>query len=243
MPTTPNIDLPLPDVSQTVAEEFYILRDQTLPKLDTEIQETKELAASKAAEVHGHTILQIEGLVAALEGKMPAGTQFSLAGLTDVVGADVAPDGYVLVKQDDFWYAVSFSAAVGEGIAISQVIGLGAAFEDVTEALAALESGKSPTSHTHALNDLTDVDTATVPPVTGQGLVFNGTLYVPGPAGGGMFVGNNGVVGDRSGDIFRVNDRALTANVTIPAGKNASATGPISTGAFLLRVEGTLKVI
>jgi hypothetical protein len=65
------------------------------------------------------------------------------------------------------------------------------------------------------------------PPSTGDGLVFDGTTWGAGPAGGGMFKGNNGTVGSRSGDIFRVNVQLLDANTTIAATENASATGPL----------------
>jgi len=52
-----------------------------------------------------------------------------------------------------------------------------------------------------------------------------------GGAGGGLFKGENGTVGDPStgaGDIFRVNEQTLNTDVTIGATENASATGPLT---------------
>lgn len=63
-------------------------------------------------------------------------------------------------------------------------------------------------------------------------------------AGAGYFKGDNGTVGSSAGDIFRINELALDANVTITATENASATGPLSvSSSYTLTVEGTLVII
>jgi hypothetical protein len=79
-------------------------------------------------------------------------------------------------------------------------------------------------------------------------IASNGTIirshFVSG--GGGMFRGNNGTVGARSGDIFRVNAQTLTADVTIGATENAAAAGPIAvnTGVTLTVASGgTLAIV
>jgi len=54
------------------------------------------------------------------------------------------------------------------------------------------------------------------------------TFEVADVSGGGMFKGDNGTVGYRPGDIFRVNDQVLNADVTINADENASCTGPLT---------------
>ena len=65
-----------------------------------------------------------------------------------------------------------------------------------------------------------------------------------GGAGGGYFKGDSGTVGSSAGDIFRINDLALDANVTISATENASATGPLTvSSSYTLTVEGTLVII
>lgn len=98
-----------------------------------------------------------------------------------------------------------------------------------------------------SIDDLADVDLTTTPPSNGDGFVWDDALekWVPGPAGGGMFKGNNGTVGSRSGDIFRVNANLLTEDVTITAGTNASATGPleIDTGNVIEIETGASLVI
>ncbi len=81
-----------------------------------------------------------------------------------------------------------------------------------------------------SIGELTDVDTTTTPPADGDGLVFDlaDNEWKPGPAGGGMFRGNNGTVGSRVGDIIRVNAQTLTVNTTIAGTENASASGPLA---------------
>lgn len=96
------------------------------------------------------------------------------------------------------------------------------------------------------IDDLADVDMATTPPAPGDGFVWDGAKWVPGPAGGGMFKGNNGTVGSRKGDLFRINAKSLTVNTTIAADENASVTGPleIATGITLeVATGGTLVIL
>jgi hypothetical protein len=96
-----------------------------------------------------------------------------------------------------------------------------------------------------ALDDLSDVDLTTTPPTPGDGFVYDGTDWVPGPAGGGMFKGDNGTVGSRSGDIFRINLKTLSEDVTIASTENASATGPlaVASGKTLTVASGGTMVI
>ena len=62
--------------------------------------------------------------------------------------------------------------------------------------------------------------------------------------GGGYYKGDNGIVGSSAGDIFRINEQALDANVTITSTENASATGPLTvSSSYTLTVEGTLVII
>ena len=65
-----------------------------------------------------------------------------------------------------------------------------------------------------------------------------------GGGGGGYYKGDNGTTGSSAGDIFRINELALDANVTITATENASATGPLTvSSSYTLTVEGTLVII
>jgi hypothetical protein len=59
-------------------------------------------------------------------------------------------------------------------------------------------------------------------------VVAYSTFEVANVSGGGMFKGDNGTVGSRAGDIFRINEQTLNTNVTIDADENASATGPLT---------------
>jgi hypothetical protein len=107
-----------------------------------------------------------------------------------------------------------------------------------------LTVSQAKTALAYSLGDLSDVDLST-PPATGDGLVFDGSNYAPGPAGGGMFKGDNGTVGSRSGDIFRINLKTLSEDVTIAGTENASATGPlaVATGKTLTVASGGTMVI
>lgn len=77
--------------------------------------------------------------------------------------------------------------------------------------------------------------------VTGAFLV-NGSPFT---SGGGLFKGENGEVGSQPGDIFRINEQTLNANVTIDADENASCTGPltVATGFSLTVAAGGTLVI
>ena len=62
--------------------------------------------------------------------------------------------------------------------------------------------------------------------------------------GAGYFKGDNGTTGSSAGDIFRINELALDADVTITSTENASATGPLSVSSGItLTVEGTVVII
>lgn len=54
------------------------------------------------------------------------------------------------------------------------------------------------------------------------------TFEVANVSGGGMFKGDNGTVGSRAGDIFRINEQTLNTSTTIDADENASASGPLA---------------
>lgn len=139
MPTTEHMGWPLPDEAATVKEEIVRLRDQTLPAIDGDVHAVVEGLAGKAEADHDHEIGDVSGLATALADKMPADATFSVDDLTDVVGADAAPDGYVLVKVGGQWVAQAALAAIGDhDHTMGQVTGLTAAFTEVTDDIAAL---------------------------------------------------------------------------------------------------------
>jgi hypothetical protein len=133
--------------------------------------------------------------------------------------------------------AASETAAAGSASAAAASQSAAAA----SAAVALIEGAKLTDGLTlAALND-TNLTGATA----GDGLTFTGSAWVPGAAGGGMFKGNNGTVGSRSGDIFRVNAKSVTEDVTIAATENASAAGPlaVASGKTLTIASGGSLVI
>ncbi len=72
------------------------------------------------------------------------------------------------------------------------------------------------------------------------------TFEVANVSGGGMFKGDNGTVGSRAGDIFRVNEQTLNSDVTIAAAENASATGPLTVASGItltVTAGGNLSIV
>lgn len=139
-----------------------------------------------------------------------------------VFATDLAAGKWTLIWNGSAAVAAAAAEAVDAGLSADA-----AAASAVTAAAAATTVFDTKILLT-SINALSDVDTVTVPPTTGTGLVWDGTKYVPGPAGGGMFKGDAGTVGNRAGDIFRITEQQLDANTTIAATENAHAPGPIT---------------
>ena len=75
-------------------------------------------------------------------------------------------------------------------------------------------------------------------------VVAYSTFEVANVSGGGMFKGDNGTVGSRAGDIFRINEQTLNTNTTIGSAENSSCTGPLTVASGVtLTVDGNLTVI
>lgn len=136
MANTEHMGWPLPDTADDIDEEFFKLRDLTLPSIDAAVHALVVAVAAKAAADHPHQIGDITGLVQALAGKMAADATFSLADLSDVAGADDAPSGYVVVKDGVGFRVMSLAAAVGDGFEMSLVHGLNKALGDLADAIA-----------------------------------------------------------------------------------------------------------
>ena len=70
------------------------------------------------------------------------------------------------------------------------------------------------------------------------------TFEVANVSGGGMFKGDNGTVGSRAGDIFRINEQTLNTSTTIDTDENASCAGPLTLATGVtLTVNGNLTVV
>ncbi|GGF38211.1 hypothetical protein GCM10011321_31440 [Youhaiella tibetensis] len=135
MATTANRDYPLPEAGASVKDEIERLQQATLPMLDEDVQALFDAIGGLSEIGHKHPISDVEGLSAALAAKMPASKTFSIGELSGVVGADDAPDGYVLVKVGEEWVAQAALSALGShDHVIADVSGLGDALDTLTEA-------------------------------------------------------------------------------------------------------------
>lgn len=124
MAQTANYGFEKPSTDKNVDEEFYQLQE-TLDLLDSILAALQTAVNGKAAATHTHAISDIVNLAAELAAKMPASQTFKLDDLTDVDGADGAPNGYVLVKSALGWLPSSALAALGpHGHLISEITGL-----------------------------------------------------------------------------------------------------------------------
>ncbi|WP_250972632.1 hypothetical protein [Agrobacterium rosae] len=112
MSTTPNLNLPLPDPTAGVDDEFFRLQ-QTLILLDTIISALQTVVNGKSPLGHTHTQAQVTGLVTALANKMDASKTFKLIDLIDVLGASNAAAGYLLQKTSNGFGFTSPAAALG----------------------------------------------------------------------------------------------------------------------------------
>lgn len=141
MSTTEYYNLPKPDDSledkQSLADAVVAVIT-ALDMIDGLLKINADTVATKAADDHGHLIDEIDGLVAALEGKMPANATFTLAGLTDAELPSEVPAGYILGFISGKWQAVSAASAIGtHGHLMSEITGLVAALNDLDAAIAA----------------------------------------------------------------------------------------------------------
>lgn len=127
MATTTHYGLVKPDETKDVNEEFFQLQ-QTLDTLDTILHGLDMDVGGKAPASHTHEMGDILGLINALNAKMSSSVTFKLDSLTDVDGADAAPNGYVLYKTAGGWVPVSAATAMGNhNHTTAQVNGLDAA--------------------------------------------------------------------------------------------------------------------
>ncbi len=130
MAVTDHFDLPLPDETRNVDDEFRQLII-TLQMIDVILKSIRDAALAAAPEGHGHQLGDIAGLVDALASKMPTNAAFALDNLTDVSGAAAAPNGHVLAKLAGVWSPVSAAAAIGNHQhAMGDIAGLAAALAE-----------------------------------------------------------------------------------------------------------------
>lgn len=110
MSNTPNINIPMPDPTADVDDEFYRLR-QAWMLVDEALFQLVTAVAGKSNTGHTHAIDQINGLATALSNKMAANKTFTFSDLTDVLGFSSAPSGYIPLKNAEGKIAFSSPAA------------------------------------------------------------------------------------------------------------------------------------
>lgn len=132
----PKRNLPIPDEANKVAEEFPRLRE-ALQMLGVDVDGLLTSVAGKAALVHGHDIGAITGLAAALASKLESVPPIALDDLTDVTTAG-ADNLMVLMRVAGAWQpgVVNWANLGGK------------------------PSSFTPSSHSHALTDVTGLEGA-----------------------------------------------------------------------------------
>lgn len=126
---TEHYAIPKPNPANNVGDDVVPLQ-QAFDILDGAVYSLALLVASKAAADHSHAIAGITGLADALAGKMAAGRTFTLAEMTDVVGADDALNNYILTKLDGQYVFRSGLSVLGtHGHDIADVGGLQTALD------------------------------------------------------------------------------------------------------------------
>ena len=126
MPTdsrTPDRNYPRPHIDNTVSDAFTRLI-AALNGIDADVAAILISVAGKANTLHTHSIANVTGLQAELDGKHPDTWRPSLDELTDVVTTGVA-NGQFLGYVAGQWQPVTISAASIPGVAsISDVLAL-----------------------------------------------------------------------------------------------------------------------
>lgn len=215
--------------------------------------------AGKAETIHVHTIADTTGLQAALDGKqatLVSGTNIKTINGTSVLGSgDItitggtgavdsvnSQTGVVVLDADDISDAVTTNKFVtaADKTKLSNLSGTNTGDQDL--------SGYSTTSHTHTLDNLSDV--AITSPSTGQVLKYNGSGWVndtDATAGG---AGSTNLTTTLSStQTVIVSDTGTDATIPAVDGTNAGVMTPtqktkldgIATGATANDTDANLK--
>lgn len=139
--------------------------------------------------VHSHTIPDVAGLQTELNAKADIGHTHPITDVTDLA--------LILSQKSDIGHTHLISEVAGLQLALDSKADVAHnhdlvyapiihahVISDVTGLQLALD-GKADVGHVHAINDLTDVDTATTAPALDNVLKWNGTNWVPGVVTGG----------------------------------------------------------
>lgn len=141
---SPNRNYPVPNAANLISEDFPRLIT-ALNAIDADVHGLLSSVAARALLVHTHAIADVSGLQAALDGKLPVGTTYTLAALTDVNVTGVST-GQFLVRGATQWQPVTVGPATVGAFPAASVSVFGASLIDDTDAAAAratLELGSS----------------------------------------------------------------------------------------------------
>lgn len=181
---------PLPDPANLLDEDVLRLID-ALNAIDADMGSVMAGLLSKAALVHGHLIVDVSGLQAALDGKLAVGATLAFSSLSGVsIGG--ATNGMFLRHDGTNWSPVSFDGAmVASGtIAAARLPSYLAStalsstyaqlahahtIADVTGLQTALD-GKAAASHTHTTTQVSGLDTALANKLERSGGTLTGWL-------------------------------------------------------------------
>jgi hypothetical protein len=190
-------------------------------------------SAGIAAAVHTHAIGDVTGLQAALDGKLS--TTGTAAAATKLATARTLTLGATARGFDGTGNLSWTVAELGAAAAVHTHV-----VADVTGLQTALD-GKSPTTHNHTLDSLTNVSTANV--AGGQLLMHNGVAWVNATlAGAGVAAAvHTHVIADVTGLQGALNGKLDAGATAVAAGRWATARS-VQIGATARSVDGTANL-
>jgi hypothetical protein len=177
---SPNRNYPIPNAANLISEDFPRLIT-AINAVDTDVHGLLSSVAARALLAHSHTIADVSGLQAALDGKLPVGTTYTLASLTDVNVSGVST-GQFLVRGATQWQPSNFNPANYAPLAgatfTGGISGTTAAFTGVVEGAAATAGG-------HLLNRTTA--DARYDRITTSPTALTGGTTIPGTENGRFY--------------------------------------------------------
>lgn len=132
---SPNRNYPIPNAANLISEDFPRLIT-AINAVDTDVHGLLSSVAARALLAHSHTIADVSGLQAALDGKLPVGTTYALAGLTDV-NVTGASTGQFLVRGASQWQPATVTPATIGALPAASVSTFGGSLIDDADAATA----------------------------------------------------------------------------------------------------------
>ena len=242
---TEHYDFPKPNPAHNINEDVVPL-GLAFDMVDAALHAQALTIAGKAGAVHGHAIAAIDGLAAALAGKMAADRTFALAELIDVVGAGDALNNYILTKVDGQYAFRAALSVLGPHVhEMAEVTGLAAALTPLAPKASPAFTG-NPTAPTQtAGNNSTRIATTAFVNVaiaafeaiaaTKANPILTGDIQLNGSARGNKTAFAGGAINCALGNYFT---GAISSNTTL-----AFSNVPSNSYACTLKINWTGGVI